>query len=405
MTFVRTIVAPFTLLASLTGFAATHAHAENAAFAACIADLKTQALAQNVSAGTVNDVLSRATYIDRVVDSDRAQPEFNKTFTTYYQQRVTSKRIEAGRKLLVTHRALLDRLQQQTGVPPHYLLALWGLETNFGNYFGKLPIPSALATLACDSRRTQFFSGELLAILKIIDAGDLNADELRGSWAGAIGHMQFMPTTYLAYAVDGDGDGRRDLFGSVSDALTSGGHYLRELGWQKGFRWGREVKLPAGFDYATTGIEQRQPLSAWAERGVTDAFGNRLPSLPLESAIVLPTGATGPAFIIYENFHILMQWNRSQSYALAVGLLADRINGAGRLQQPLPSVQSIQVSRAQALELQRSLNELGFESGKPDGVVGPATTRAIRNFQASRGVVADGYPSQATLQLLEQMPK
>ena len=379
-----------------------YANANTPTFAACVEGLKSSALQQGVSSATVDNVLGKARYIERVVDSDRAQPEFNTTFTTYHGQRVTDRRIDEGRKLLVTHRDLLARLQRETGVPPHYLLALWGLETNFGNYFGKLSIPDALTTLACDSRRSEFFGAELLATLKIIDAGDLDADELRGSWAGAIGHMQFMPTTYLAHAIDGDGDGRRDLFGSIEDALSSGGHYLQALGWQKGFRWGREVRLPAGFDYSTTGIEQRQSLSEWASLGVMDAFGKRLPGLDLSAAIVLPTGATGPAFIIYDNFDIIMQWNRSQSYALAVGLLADRINGAGKLKQPLPSVEAIRVSRTKTLALQQTLNELGYESGKPDGVVGPATARAIRGFQASRGLVADGYPNDALFELLSK---
>jgi len=374
-------------------------------FDACITELQGTALAEGISPSTVSDVLGSAEYIERVVNSDRAQPEFNTTFTTYYGQRVTAQRIKLGRELLTSHEPLLARLQRETGVPPHYLLALWGLETNFGHYFGNLSIPSALATLACDSRRTEFFANELIATLKIIDAGDLDPAELRGSWAGAIGHMQFMPTTYLAHAVDGDGDGRRDLFGSIDDALTSGGHYLRSLGWKKGFRWGREVRLPSGFDYAATGIEQRQSLSGWAELGVMDAFGNPLPSLALEAAIVVPTGATGPAFIIYDNFDIIMQWNRSQSYALAVGLLADRINGAGQLSTPLPQVETIRVSRAQTLELQQTLNDLGYESGKPDGVVGPATTRAIRSFQASRGLLADGYPNQQLFKLLQANTK
>ncbi|MEE4282419.1 MAG: lytic murein transglycosylase [Pseudomonadales bacterium] len=394
----RTLIGLFTLVVSfscLTGGQQAHAQATPEAWASCVSGLRQTALQSGISEATVNNVFTDITQLPRVIASDRSQPEFTQTFTEYYNKRVTEFRISKGRNLLATHATLLARIQERTGVPPQYLVAFWGLETNFGSYFGKLPIPSALATLACDSRRSDFFTRELMATLEIVDAGDIASDELVGSWAGAIGHMQFMPTTFLQHAKDEDGDGRRDLLGSVSDALYSGGSYLADMGWEPGFRWGREVRLPEGFDYALTGSDQWRPLSEWAERGVTDTAGRDLEPMPLQSALLLPTGHTGPAFLVYPNFRIIMKWNRSEFYALSVGRLADRIAGAGKLARPLPSVEATQLSTQALLKLQENLVALGFEAGTPDGVMGPATRRAIQNFQTDNEYVADGFPTPA----------
>ncbi|XOV83783.1 MAG: lytic murein transglycosylase [bacterium] len=373
----------------------THAQASPEVWASCVSGLKQTALQSGISAATVNDVFADINQLPRVIASDRSQPEFTQTFTEYYNKRVTEFRVSKGRNLLATHAPLLARIQEKTGVPPQYLVAFWGLETNFGSYFGTLPIPSALATLACDSRRADFFTRELMATLEIVDTGDIAADELIGSWAGAIGHMQFMPTTFLAYAQDEDGDGRRDLLGSISDALLSGGSYLASMGWEPGYRWGREVKLPDNFDYSLTGSDEWRPLSEWADLGITDTAGRPLESMPLDSALLLPTGHKGPAFLVYPNFRIIMKWNRSEFYALSVGRLADRIAGAGKLAQPLPSVEETQLSTQALLKLQENLVALGFDAGTPDGVMGPATRRAIQRFQADNAYVADGFPTPA----------
>jgi len=372
-----------------------HAQATPEAWASCVSELKQTALQSGISEITVRDVFADINQLPRVIASDRSQPEFTQTFTEYYNKRVTDFRVSKGRNLLATHATLLERIQQKTGVPPQYLVAFWGLETNFGSYFGKLPIPSALATLACDSRRSEFFTRELMATLKIVDIGDMASNELIGSWAGAIGHMQFMPTTFLQHARDEDGDGRRDLLGSVSDALYSGGSYLADMGWEPGYRWGREVKLPENFDYTLTGSDEWRPLSQWAALGVTDTAGRPIESMPLQSALLVPTGHTGPAFLVYPNFRIIMKWNRSEFYALSVGRLADRIAGAGKLAQPLPSIEASQLSTQALLKLQENLVALGFEAGKPDGVMGPATRRAIQNFQNDNNYVADGFPTPA----------
>lgn len=364
------------------------------AFSTCTAKLRDQAISQGLSRAAIDEVFTAVELIPRAISADRKQAEFTQTFSDYYNKRVTPTRVTLGRKLYTQHRQLLAKVELSTGVPAQYLLALWGLETNFGNYLGKLSIPSALATLACDSRRGEFFTRELMAVIQVVAREEISAASLVGSWAGAMGHVQFMPTTWLEYAVDGDNDGRRDLYGSLDDALHSAANYLQNLGWEPGFRWGREVVLPKGFDYALTGSDQWQMLSYWHDLGVNDVFGKPLPSLPAKAAILLPMGHQGPAFVVYENFRTIMQWNRSESYALSVGCLADRIAGAGRLSQALPTQQQSALPRAALINLQQALIARGYTPGKPDGILGPATRKAIRAFQQASNLVADGYPNQ-----------
>ena len=292
---------------------------------------------------------------------------------------------------------MLNRVTSESGVPGHYLVALWGLETNFGNYFGKLPIPSALATLACDHRRATFFTKEFVATLQIIDAGDVAVESMIGSWAGALGHMQFMPTTFLAYARDGDGDGKRDLIGSIPDAMASAGSYLKAIGWRRGYRWGREVLLPAKFDYSQTGWHQSQPLRTWSQLGLTDVLGSRLTLTDLPSRVLLPAGHTGPSFIVYENFDVIMSWNRSEFYAISVGRLADRIAGSSHLTRDLPDATQTRTSVTDIKQLQTALNRLGYEAGIPDGVIGRKTKVAVQRFQAENSQIADGYPRPETI--------
>ena len=362
-------------------------------FAACLTRLQAEARAAQVPESVIKPVFANIKHLDRVVASDRSQPEFVTTFSEYFAARVNNQRVQQGRDLLQSEHKLLRQIQIRTGVPPHYLVALWGLETNFGSYFGKLSIPSALATLACDSRRASFFSAQLIATLNIISAGDMSEDQLIGSWAGAIGHMQFMPTTFLEHAVDGDNDGRRNLM-TRADALSSGGAYLQNLGWDSDYRWGREVLLPKSFDYAKTGTDQWRPLSEWRAAGLRNAFGKPLGSAPIEAAVILPAGHSGPVFLVYPNYKNILAWNRSHFYALSVGRLADRIAGAAPLQTPLPPVATIKLSRVKIEQLQRRLNELGFPAGKPDGVFGSGTSKAVRLAQAQLGQRADGYPNE-----------
>ncbi|HEY9120152.1 MAG TPA: lytic murein transglycosylase, partial [Marinobacter sp.] len=244
-------------------------------FPRCIKRLESQAIEAGVSPDTASTVLASAEYLERVIELDRRQPEFTTTFADYLNRRVNDQRVSKGRELLQEHRELLNRVTRETGVPAPYLVSFWGLETNFGAYFGKMPVPSSLATLACDPRRSTFFTEQLIAALQIIDEGSITPDQMEGSWAGAMGHVQFMPTVFLRHAVDGDGDGKRDLWNSLPDAMMSAGNFLEDLGWNSDYRWGREVLLPDNFDYGLADGRKLE-LNEWRKLGVTDAFGNAL---------------------------------------------------------------------------------------------------------------------------------
>ncbi|HVL34607.1 MAG TPA: lytic murein transglycosylase [Burkholderiales bacterium] len=385
------------LAAFLLLLAASSSLAGDGEFTACVARLQTAARAEGISERVVNEVLGTVTRQDRVLELDRKQPEFTLPFTEYYNRRVTPERVARGRKLLAEHAAMLRGIERDFGVPAPYLVAFWGLETNFGAYFGDTPVPASLTTLACDARRSGFFTAELMHALRIIDAGDISAERMKGSWAGAMGHMQFMPSIFQRYAVDADGDGRRDLWGSLHDAMASAANFLQASGWERGLRWGREVRLPRGFDYALAGRDQKRPLSDWVKLGVTDAAGRALPSLDLPAAVLVPSGHGGPAFLTYRNFEVIMRWNRSEFYALSVGRLADEIAGAGPLARP-PPADAIRISRDRVLQLQGDLAALGYDVGTPDGIVGPATRRAVSRFQQERNMVADGHLDAATLE-------
>ena len=373
--------------------------AAEASFDACRDRLEAEARDAGITSSSAMAAIAGVEHRERIIELDRSQPEFVQTFQDYLDQRVTRGRVERGRELLEEHEDLLARVHGDFGVPPAYVLAFWGMETNFGSYFGRVPVLDALATLACDERRSRFFTSEFLNALRIVDAGDMTAEDMRGSWAGAMGHMQFMPSTFTAHAVDYDGSGRTDVWNSLEDAFGSAGNYLRDIGWQPGQRWGREVQLPDGFDYGLASMDTRKPLAEWAGHGVRTAAGNPLPQADMEGSIVLPAGHDGPAFLVYDNFRVIMRWNRSVSYAIAVGHLADRIAGLGRLQADW---EEEALSIDQVEEIQERLNALGHDSGEPDGLRGPKTRAAIRSFQQDVGQPADGHPNHGLLEALRE---
>ena len=386
----------FLLGALLTPVPATAMPEE--AFRSCVEKLKEQARSQRISSSVINEHLASVSFVPRVIELDRAQPEFTTSFADYMGRRVTEDRVARGRALLAQHRPLLNEIAAEYGVPAQYLVAFWGLETNYGSFFGRMSVLDSLATLACEGRRGPYFSEELINALKIIDEGAISASRMEGSWAGAMGHVQFMPSVFLRYAVDYDRDGRRDLWGSIPDAMASAANFLRGIGWQEGQRWGREVQLPADFPYHKAGRDRRLSLEEWQRLGVRRPDGSSLPIADFEAALLVPAGHTGPAFLVYDNFHVIMRWNRSEFYALSVGHLADRINGAGNLAQTPPDAPRL--NREQVMTLQQRLNEKGFDSGEPDGVIGPATRAAISRFQQDRGMVADGFASADLLAAL-----
>lgn len=363
---------------------------QQVSFEQCIVQLSQRAAQAGVSEKIINMGLADAQFIAKVIEYDRNQPEFVQSFASYLNKRVTQWRIDKGREMLDKHATLLSNLSAQYGVPAHYLVAFWGLETNFGAYKGKMPTLDSLATLACDPRRSAFFSKELIVALQLMEREQFEKSSMIGSWAGAMGHTQFMPSAYMRYALDGDDDGKVDLWESEADALSSAANFLQSLGWQAGSRWGREVILGKDFDYSQSGRENAKPLSHWHDLGVTDISGEPLPALAMQGAVLVPSGHEGPAFMVYHNFSVIMGWNNSESYALAVGYLADRLVGGSALSAPL--IDGGQYAIADMKTLQNRLNLLGFDVGEADGVFGPATRNGIRSFQTDAGLIADGFP-------------
>ena len=377
------------------GLLGSAASADPVEFEQCKIRMQQQASAHGISEKTVEEVIPVLEYQARVIELDQSQPEFTQSFADYFAKRVSQKRIDQGRELYTEFDDFLAELTRIYGVPGQYLVSFWGLETNFGSYLGGMPTLDSLATLACDPRRSEFFTTEFLLALELLERENLRADQMKGSWAGAVGHTQFMPSNYLKYAIDGDGDGKIDLWGSRRDALASGANFLNQLGWQPEQRWGREVRLPDDYDFAQT--EQKRSLSDWRALGLHKADGGALPVVAgMEAQVFIPSGHKGPVFLVYDNFEVIMRWNRSTSYALSVGHLADRIGGAGAFAQSIPNDQP-RLRRTEVIQLQELLIEKGFDSGEPDGLLGPATRSALREFQISEGLVGDGFPDKETL--------
>ena len=374
-------------------------HERRAEFAECVDHLQSESASAGIPDTIVENVVGNLNFLPRVIELDRAQPEFSRTFGQYMSARVTARRVATGREMFAKYRDYLTELTKEYGVPGQYLIAFWGLETNFGSYLGNTSTLDALATLGCDPRRSKYFTGELLVALSLLDEHSLDPESMKGSWAGAMGHTQFMPSNYARYALDGDQDGRVDLWNSERDALRSAANFLNSLGWQPAERWGREVLLPSSFNYAEFGSGQERTLADWGQLGMKRVDGVNLPDLEMEASILLPSGHRGPAFAVYSNFNVIMRWNRSEFYAISVGHLADRIAGAGGLIVSPPD-DSPPLSRALVTDVQLRLETLGHDPNGVDGLFGSGTRSALRNFQQEVGLIPDGFLDQETLDRL-----
>lgn len=373
-------------------------------FAGWLKAFARQARDAGISEETLAQTLEQAQWLPRVVELDRAQPEFVRPPWVYLDNAVSSLRITQGRKQMQLHAPALQAASERYGVPAAIVTAIWGMESNYGRNFGSFRTVDALATLAFDGRRRSWARNELMDALRIVDRGEAAASALIGSWAGAMGHTQFLPSVYLAYAVDADGDGRRDIWGSVPDVVASTAHYLEVAGWRSSEPWGTEVQLPAGFDYARAELSTVQASRDWAGEGVRTPTGAPLPALE-KASILAPAGALGPAVLVGGNFRALLRYNNSINYALAVALLAQRIEGGPDLLAPWPRTLA-PLTRSEVRSLQQGLNQRGIDAGTADGVIGPATRAGVRQLQTALDLQpADGYPTQALLQRLRTLPE
>ncbi|WP_432690576.1 lytic murein transglycosylase [Pseudooceanicola sp. C21-150M6] len=358
-----------------------------------------RALAAGVSGRTFDRVFQEVRYLPEVVRLDGRQSEFTKTTGQYLESAVSDTRVAKGSEKAREYDGTLSAIQSAYGVDKRVVAAIWGMETNFGGHRGNTHTPSALATLAFDGRRGAFFEAQLIEVLKILERGDTTSENMKGSWAGAMGHTQFMPTSYQSYAVDFTGDGRRDIWSdNPADALASTAAYLNRMGWVSGMPWGREVLLPSGFDFGSVAGE-RMP-SDWARLGVRGTDGKAVPDFG-SARLLLPAGAKGAAFLVFKNFDVIKRYNNSDAYALGVGHLADRIGGAGPLRTAWPQ-EDRGLKREEREEIQARLTHAGYSTGGVDGRIGPNTVSAIRSYQRSSGLTPDGYPSIALLKHLRR---
>lgn len=370
-------------------------------FDAFLEQARITALGQGITAATFDSATAGLRPIASIAAMNANQPEFSKPVWAYLDSAVSARRVKDAQLMLVRYGDVLARIEAASGVPKEILVAVWGMETDYGADNGSMNIFAALATLAYDGPRTDYARPEFFAALKIYQDQHYALSQMTASWAGAFGQTQFTPTTFLKYAADGDGDGQIDLWRSAPDALASAARLLADQGWQKGQPWGFEVKLPANFAYEDADTDTQKPLSEWRARGVKTADGAALPGGGDSAAIYLPAGANGPAFLLFPNFSVILKYNNAASYALAVALLADRMAGGDGVKHAWPRGERA-LSRNERISFQAYLNKAGFDSGTPDGVLGRKTRSALRQYQKARGLVADGFPTAAMLDGLEK---
>jgi len=403
-TFVRLFVATIVGFLAFAGSGGLSPARADAGFDRWVRDFWPVAMEAGISRALYESAFVGMTPDPEVIEKARFQPEFATPLWAYVQTRVSEKRITGGREMLVRYRGVLDQIESRYGVDRHIVVAIWGMESSYGQALSDPKIVKnvirSLATLAYgDRRRAKFGRQQLIAALKIVQHGDISLGDMTGSWAGAMGHTQFIPTTYQAYAVDFDGDGRRDLWNSPADALGSAANYLSQAGWVSGTTWGYEVTLPADFNYRFADDGMSRSIGEWSKLGVVRARGDAFPR-PADKAVLLaPVGAAGPAFLLLRNHFVIKRYNNATAYALAVGHLADRVRGAEEFTRPWPSLER-DLTADESVELQQHLARTGYYDGEIDGKLGPASRAAIRAYQAGNGLVADGF---ASLDLLKSL--
>jgi lytic murein transglycosylase len=370
-------------------------------FDACVKDLRGEASANGVSTATLDAAFAQLQPDPSVIEASENQPEFETPVWEYLARLVDDKRVAEGRAMLEQWRRPLTVAQRRYGVDRHFLVAVWGVETDYGRIMGRRSLVRSLATLSCAGPRQRYFRGELMATLQILQSGDVRAEAMRGSWAGAFGHAQFMPSTFRRAAVDLDGDGRRDIVGSIPDALGSIANYLKDAGWVSGQPWGYEVTLPKGYN-GPSGRHNKMDLREWKQLGIR-RVGRKPLFGPERAALLLPAGTRGPAFLVFRNFNAVHAYNNSESYALAIAHLADRLQGGGPIVATWPTDDRL-LNRVERVELQLWLIEKGFYAGAADGILGSRTVEAIKAFQSAAGLDADGFASERVLRALREAP-
>jgi len=379
-------------------FLTTSVFANSHSFEEFLDQVRKTATEQGVSKSTIDKAFFELTPRPSAIASDKAQAEFNQNFWHYVNKRVSKVRLNNGKDTLKKNASLLTKTSEKYGVPAYVIVAFLGLESNYGNYMGSESLIRSLATLAYDKRRSKFFTRELIAVLKLMDKKTIPFDAT-GSWAGAMGAVQFMPTNVIAYGIDANNDGKVDLWNEKADIYASAANFLNKLGWKKGEKWGREALIPKNFDYQLTGLNNEKTVNEWAALGVRRGNNSNLPKSNFKASLIVPMGHRGPAFLVYRNFDAIMGWNRSILYALSVAYLSDRLNGNAKLSAK--TIDEPLLSKEDIIQIQNTLNLLGYDTGTPDGMAGSKTRKATRKFQSDIGLTADGYVGYELFQQLQ----
>jgi membrane-bound lytic murein transglycosylase B len=380
------------------------AGAQTPDFAAWLESFRAEAAAAGIDGAVIDQAFEGVTINERVYELNDNQPEFSRAIWSYLDSAVSEKKVADGKEGLAQNRILLSLIEAAYGVDSEIVVAIWGMESAYGSILGNYDTIQALATLAYEGRRTAYGRSQLIGALKIIQNGYAARDDLKGSWAGAMGHTQFIPTTYLAYAVDHDSDGRRDIWTNLGDVFASTANYLAASGYAEGEAWGEEIRLPRDFDYALADVAVKKPVVEWAGLGAQGVRGDLLQKYDpnLRGRIILPAGAKGPAFLVFGNFEAILKYNRSTAYALAVSLLSEEVAGrVGRVAALWPR-EDRPLSLDERKSLQQALADRGYNPGPVDGIIGAGTRRALRAWQKEAGLPADGYASAAVLEALRR---